>query len=281
MNTHDEYELPPLPYVAFCRVSDIDPNDSHHRQLGVSADTRLYTEDQVRAAIELYQRRIEELESQLEAIGAGGVSSQRITSQRGGEPVARVNDDGFIVETGLGLAPGTLLYTAPQPAEPDGTLTNEGTKSDDPVGGEYPSNEWVTAFFGSPDDSGFYYFRGDFGNIAHRYINSAKHLLPQPTAPVVKDSLTVAEQVRVPQHLIERLQRHCEDKSNTAFSRSTMREALQYLTAEPSNFPSDDEVLEAMRPSLDEGDGGYVCDMSPMHVIASGRALLARYGSKS
>lgn len=52
-------------------------------------------------------------------------------------------------------------------------------------------------------------------------------------------------------------------------------------SAEPVKVPSDDEVLEAMRPSLDEGDGGYICDMSPMHVIASGRALLARYGSKS
>lgn len=82
---------------------------------------------------------------------------------------------------------------APQPAAPSATDTNDGTKSDDPVGGEYPSNEWVTAFFGSPDDSGFYYFRGDFGNIAHRYKNSAKHLLPQPTDPVVKETLTVPD----------------------------------------------------------------------------------------
>ena len=33
------------------------------------------------------------------------------------EPVARVNDDGFIVETGLTLAPGMLLYTAPPKRE--------------------------------------------------------------------------------------------------------------------------------------------------------------------
>jgi len=39
--------------------------------------------------------------------------------------------------------------------------------------------------------------------------------------------------VRVPQHLIDRLHRHCEDKSNSAFARSTMREALQYLTTDP------------------------------------------------
>lgn len=42
-----------------------------------------------------------------------------------------------------------------------------------------------------------------------------------------------AEPVSAPKHLIERLQKHSEDKSNTAFARSTMREALQYLTAEP------------------------------------------------
>lgn len=55
-------------------------------------------------------------------------------------------------------------------------------------------------------------------------------------------------------------------------------EADRQRRGEPVKVVSDDEVLEAMRPSLDEGDGGYVCDMSPMHVIASGRALLARYG---
>lgn len=55
MNTHDIDTG--LPYVAFCRVSDIDPHESHHRQLGVSADTRLYTEDQVLAAIEADRKR--------------------------------------------------------------------------------------------------------------------------------------------------------------------------------------------------------------------------------
>lgn len=55
-------------------------------------------------------------------------------------------------------------------------------------------------------------------------------------------------------------------------------EADRQRRGEPVKVVGDDEVLEAMRPSLDEGDGGYVCDMSPMHVIASGRALLARYG---
>ncbi len=41
-----------LPRVAFCRVGAVLAQESHQRQLGVRADTRLYTEDQVRAAIE-------------------------------------------------------------------------------------------------------------------------------------------------------------------------------------------------------------------------------------
>ena len=42
------------------------------------------------------------------------------------EPVAKVNDDGFIVETGLLLSPGTKLYTSPQPAQRTWVgLTNE------------------------------------------------------------------------------------------------------------------------------------------------------------
>lgn len=38
----------------------------------------------------------------------------------------------------------------------------------------------------------------------------------------------------VPNHLIERLHKHLNDKANTAFARSTMSEALQYLTSEQS-----------------------------------------------
>lgn len=55
MNTHDIDTG--LPHVAFCRVRDVDPHESHHRQLGVSADTRLYTEDQVITAIEADRKR--------------------------------------------------------------------------------------------------------------------------------------------------------------------------------------------------------------------------------
>ena len=40
------------------------------------------------------------------------------------EPVARVNSDGFIVETGFGILEGTLLYTAPPKREWVG-LTDE------------------------------------------------------------------------------------------------------------------------------------------------------------
>jgi hypothetical protein len=35
------------------------------------------------------------------------------------QPAAKVNDEGFIVETGLLLSPGTLLYTTPPAAQPE------------------------------------------------------------------------------------------------------------------------------------------------------------------
>lgn len=46
------------------------------------------------------------------------VAAIKADRQRRGEPVAKVNDEGFIVETGLGLASGTKLYASPQPADP-------------------------------------------------------------------------------------------------------------------------------------------------------------------
>lgn len=42
---------------------------------------------------------------------------------------------------------------------------------------------------------------------------------------------TVAAQPSVPGHLMERLRAHSEDKSNTAFARSAMKEALQYMSS--------------------------------------------------
>jgi len=33
----------------------------------------------------------------------------------------------------------------------------------------YPTDEWVDEFFGEPDETGFYSFLGDFGNIAYRF----------------------------------------------------------------------------------------------------------------
>ena len=41
------------------------------------------------------------------------------------EPVAKVNDDGFIVETGLLISPGQLLYTSPPASKPWVGLTDE------------------------------------------------------------------------------------------------------------------------------------------------------------
>lgn len=43
----------------------------------------------------------------------------------------------------------------------------------------------------------------------------------------------VAAQAGVPNHLIQRLEFHAEDKANTAFARSAMREALEYFTPTP------------------------------------------------
>lgn len=38
----------------------------------------------------------------------------------------------------------------------------------------YPTDEWVDEFFGNPDETGFYSFRGDFGNIAYRFQLAAQ-----------------------------------------------------------------------------------------------------------
>lgn len=38
---------------------------------------------------------------------------------------------------------------------------------------------------------------------------------------------------------------------------------------------TDAQILEVMRPSLNDGDGGYLCDTGEEYVIAAGRALLA------
>jgi len=46
----------------------------------------------------------------------GHVCSQRTEPN---QPAAKVNDEGFIVETGLLLSPGVLLYTTPPAAQPE------------------------------------------------------------------------------------------------------------------------------------------------------------------
>jgi hypothetical protein len=44
--------------------------------------------------------------------------------------------------------------------------------------------------------------------------------------------------------------------------------------ADAPSEPSDKQIIEAMQPELDKGDGGYLCDMFPAGVIAAGRAVL-------
>ena len=81
------------------------------------------TTEDAAAELRRQQARIAELEAQLEAIGAGGVSGPlmgcaSISASAGSEPVARVTDDGFIVEIGdLPIAPGQKLYLHPSPPE--------------------------------------------------------------------------------------------------------------------------------------------------------------------
>lgn len=86
--------------------------------------------------------RITELESQLAqrfdaadmatAAAQGFRDGQASMAQpaAGQEPVARVNDDGFIVETGLLLSPGMKLYAAPQPAVAAGRMPIETAPKD-------------------------------------------------------------------------------------------------------------------------------------------------------
>src|SRR5690625_4620999 len=80
------------------------------------------------AALELHNEyllaRLRKQGEQLEAIGAGGVSSQRVTSQRRGEPVAYAvfADNGNIriwSTEPLEWPEVVPLYAAPQPAESD------------------------------------------------------------------------------------------------------------------------------------------------------------------
>jgi hypothetical protein len=51
---------------------------------------------------------------------------------------------------------------------------------------------------------------------------------------------------------------------------------LADLKAQPSGVVlSDDQIIEAMRKDLNNGDGGYLCDTGPDEVAAAGRALIA------
>lgn len=80
-------------------------------------------EPEAKAAYDDHMGTAAALECWAEAIGAGGVSGPlmscaSLAASAGSEPVARVNDDGFIVEIGdLLLAPGQKLYLHPSPPE--------------------------------------------------------------------------------------------------------------------------------------------------------------------
>lgn len=54
----------------------------------------------------------------------------------------------------------------------------------------YPPDDWVSQFFGEPDDCGFYAFRGDFGNIAYKFQRAAQasNLITTTQAEAYKDA---------------------------------------------------------------------------------------------
>lgn len=76
--TKDDIELLPLPPLHI--APSVEPADYPEVAQALM--------DYARAAIEPYKQRIAEFEAELEAIGAGGVSAQPITSQRGEPGVA-------------------------------------------------------------------------------------------------------------------------------------------------------------------------------------------------
>ena len=127
MNKPD-IELPPLPSP----LGIVDPEGTEGMVQYTASDLANYAKAYAMDAIKPYQKRITELEAELEATGAGGVSSQRITSQRRGEPVAyfqnvnAMNDQPPLYEQVCASAKDDddvfPLYATPQPAEPSFVL---------------------------------------------------------------------------------------------------------------------------------------------------------------
>ena len=66
-----------------------------------------------------------------------------------------------------------------------------------------------------------------------------------------------AKKTAVPCNLLYRLQHHVEDKSNTAFARSTMRELLQLLTEHAAQQPAPDGEAVAWVEVVDSYEGPY------------------------
>lgn len=127
MNKPD-IELPPLPSP----LGIVDPEGTEGMVQYTASDLANYAKAYAMDAIKPYQQRIAEMEAGLEAIGAGGVSGQRITGgQQRGEPVAYavfaengniriwcadpIQAEALRQEYGNRLQ---SLYTAPQPATP-------------------------------------------------------------------------------------------------------------------------------------------------------------------
>lgn len=186
--------------------------------------------------------------------------------QRRGEPVGYFYPwelDRSLKAYQKGFPGSVAVYASPQPAEPcESSVSNKTACGSENGNCDSQPAEPVKAWH-------------DF--VPRQHQNPDKFVMP-------------AEPVSVPKHLIERLQKHCEDKSNTAFARSTMREALQYLTAEPVKVPSDAEswleeaIDEVVVAALEEGMCGRAMGDTPLTDSAKAgamqriRALLARYG---
>lgn len=73
-------------------------------------------------------------------------------SQSAGEPVARVNKDGFIVEIGLSLSPGMLLYASPPPT--DAARASGVTMERDPLSDFQEGQWWVAELDAMVKDGG-------------------------------------------------------------------------------------------------------------------------------
>ncbi|NLZ11105.1 MAG: hypothetical protein GX086_07225 [Alcaligenaceae bacterium] len=182
MNTHDKYVLPPLPegwetelldWVSACQSAYHIDNTPSHRFGGLGSNL-----EENRSEIICFVRGL------IESHAAAAIEADR---QARGEPVARVNNDGFIVETGLGLAPGTLLFTAPQPQQQAGEPF-KSRRIDDVVRGLQASvaagsdGEWVSIRREARDAAinRLQELNSDCAHMYESYVELASRSAPQP-----------------------------------------------------------------------------------------------------